>query len=70
MPDSTLDQLRDIGQQIRTAEAEGADRKQLLPMWARRRELVHAAREAEYRKADIARALNVTRQNVDRLLAA
>lgn len=70
MPDSILNQLRQIGEQIRTAEAEGVTRKDLLPMWARRRELVHSAVADEHRKSDIARALAVSRQNVDRLLAA
>lgn len=69
MPDPILQQLRDVGQQIRSAEAEGAGRAQLLALWRRRRDLITQAVEHEHRKPDIARALDISRQRVDALLA-
>lgn len=67
MPDSTLDQLRQVGEIIRSAEAEGAERSELLVLWRQRRELIQAALDDERRPTDIARALGVDRRRVYQL---
>jgi hypothetical protein len=63
-PSNILDQLRQLAETIRSAEAEGATRHELLVLWRRRREIVLAAIAAEYRPADIGRAAGVTRERV------
>lgn len=64
MRDSTLDQLRRLAEHIRSAEAEGGTRKEMLVLWAERKALVRAAIADERRPADIARAIGVDRRRV------
>lgn len=69
MPDSILDKLRTLAEQIRSAEAEGATRKELLALWAQRKTLIRAALDDERRPTDIARAIGVDRRRVYQLAA-
>lgn len=66
---STLDALRQIGEQIRTAEATGAERSELLVLWQQRRDLVREAVADERRVSDIGRALGVSQPRASQLVA-
>jgi hypothetical protein len=67
MPESTLDHLRKIGEAVRSAEAEGVDRSELMALWQQRKEAVKDALADERRPVDIARALGVSRERVYQL---
>jgi hypothetical protein len=68
MPESILEQLRQIGEQIRTAEAENAAHPERA-LWRKRRELITEPIADERRPADI-RALRVRPQRASELIAA
>jgi hypothetical protein len=70
MPDSTLDKLEAIRDEIRQALDEQRSHPEMLPLYRRRRELVGEAVADRRRQADIARALEITRERVRQLIDA